>query len=352
MRSNDKQLIGWDRVLHWYRVSARLEADREVDLPVRPYKKSRAIFLHRHGMFSFLCLFILTLFCINYSNNAGLICACLLALLWVVAVLVNHWIVSRLWLEEIFIAPGDEDLPGMVEMVWRLKTKVRPLFSCSIDGQSALMEFDEFGVSRIKWQPVSRNAGYFSFPNIHVSTDWPMSIAYSWFVLRPRLGIVIAPGKVSAEYEVGVEGVDSSLIVAIEGDPEGVRPRNPQDHTSRIAWKPTLRTGKPVTYEWSQSGQRVVDLNWSSELSPDLAWRRLRQQLDFAITKDMAFRVSHPWGVTPVMKGLKGAQSVLCLIGSKALPRTAWGDEKPFKGNALLSSFFASFKSFFGKGSS
>lgn len=329
-KSDEISLGRITRFKKWYRRSARFEADREVDLPVRPFRSSRGIFLHRNGMLSFLGLFVMVLFCINYSNNAGLICACLLALLWVVAILANHWVVSRIWLEQVMVSPGDENAPGAVEILWRLRAPIRPMFTCSIDGQSAIVAFDKDGWARVKWVPRTRPAGKYALPDIHGATSWPMSIAHSWFVLRPRVDLVVAPGSGNAHQAPGQEGQASASRQSTHGDPEGIKPRPPHDHASRWAWKPTLRAGRPMTYEWAQSGNDVVCLTWSSDLPAHEAWCRLRAELDAALAAGLSFQVFHPWGASTVMRGPQAAQSILCLVGSHAISRQAWGEQAPF----------------------
>ena len=344
MTTSDELSLGrLAKLRRWYRRSARLEADRVVDLPVRPFRKSRGIFLHRYGMASFFALFVMVLFCINYSNNAGLICACLLALLWVVAILVNHWVVGRIWLEQIMVSPGDEASPGAVEILWRLRAPVRPLFWCSIDGQVALMGFDREGWARVKWVPRTRAAGKYTLPDIHAATSWPMSIGHSWFVLRPRAEMVVAPAPSTAIRPPGEEGEASSSKQSTHGDPEGVKPRPPQDRSSRWAWKPTLRSGRPMTYEWAQSGQDIVSLGWAMDIPAHEAWRRLRTELDAVIEAGLAFQVFHPWGTSPVMRGPAAAQSILCLIGSHAIPSQEWGHEAPFVASSWLQKAVAFF---------
>jgi hypothetical protein len=317
------------RWIRWYRLASRQEVAHDVVLPARPTRRTRGIILHRFGLASFFALVVMVLFCVNYANNAGLICACLLALAWVCALLANHWMVSRIWLEQVLVLPGDEDMPGEVDLLWRLRAPVFPVCWLTIDGQVARLEFDDSGWARVRWRPHARSAGSFDFPTLHVSTSWPMSIGYSWFVMRPRAQVVVAPRRALGGASSGSEGEAQALAPATQGDPEGIRPRPPQDLSARWAWKPTLRQGRPITYEWAQSGNEVVSVIWQAQLPVQEAWRRMRGEIDTALSRGLAFQVAHPWGHGGVMRGERAALSVLCQVGAHALPPQPWGPGLP-----------------------
>lgn len=325
----------------WYKRAARLEADREVNLPARPYRRGKAIVLNQYGLASFFALSVMVLFCINYSSNAGLICACLLFLTWVCAILANHWIMSRISLMHVSILPGDEDHPGDVEILWQINTSARPVFWMTVDGQVARVVFDENGQARVRWTPLPRPMGRYVFPSIRMSTSWPMSIGFSWFVLRPALDVVIAPAASIGTGNGGESGEASSNSLAISGDPEGIRPRNERDPSSRWAWKQTLRQGRPMTYEYTQEGHEVARIVWEDNLEAPLALRKISSDIHTAVRSNRPFQVFHPWGQSQVLTGLRPALVQLCGLTQKALPRTQWGPGVPFTSQGLLSRILA-----------
>lgn len=315
----------------WYKKAARLEADKSIDLPARPYRRGRGIVLNQYGLISFFALCIMVLFCINYSSNTGLICACLLTIAWICAILANHWVVSKVVLQRVVVLPGDEEGPGQVEMLWKIESRVRPVFWLTIDGQVARLVFDTHGWARVRWQPLPRAAGRYHFPTLRVSTSWPMSIGFSWFILKPNQDIVIAPAAPRLASVEGADGDGSSANTASSGDPEGVRPRNPQDFSAKWAWKPTVRLGKPMTYEWSQSGNDIAHIFWDDEIDPHVAMRKLRADLHSAVMNDQPFQITHPWGRTQVLSGQDSALTQVCQIGSQALLAQHWGPGVPFQ---------------------
>lgn len=317
--------------VRWYKKAARLEADRSVELPARAYRRGRGIVLNQYGLASFFALCVMVLFCINYSSNAGLICACLLTVAWTCAILANHWVVSKVVLQRVVVLPGDEDNPGQVEMLWNITSSVRPVFWLTIDGQVARLVFDEHGWARVRWQPLPRQAGRYDFPTVRVSTSWPMSIGFSWFILRPAHSIVIAPCAPAPSSSHGSHGEESPSLASTSGDPEGIRPRNPQDFSAKWAWKPTARLGKPMTYEWSQAGKEVVHVFWDDDLEPAQALRKLRADLHRAVENNQPYQITHPWGKTPVLSGPRPALSQVCQIGARVLSSQPWGPGVPFQ---------------------
>lgn len=228
-----------------------------------------------HGMLFFFVLILVLLGAINYENSLAYMLAFLLGSLSLLAMIYTHQNLNRLELriarpEPVFVG---QNLQFPLAISHDQATP-RDAIQLQIEGQAAIQ------VSLLEQHEIScklpfrtRQRGYVSPVRIKVYTEFPLGLfhAWSWLVLHSQ-GLVY-PAPASRTFDLQQQAVQRQGTRPDDkrgvDDFAGIRPYQPGDQTSHLAWKAIARTGEMLTRLYSNDVAREIEIDWQ-QLSPSL----------------------------------------------------------------------------------
>lgn len=323
------KMSSWFEGFRWRRLRAH-------SLPYRVSREKRYIFFPLLGFVHVAMLFILVAFCINYSNNLGIVCICLLGIIYGVSLFRNYFALKKLEVVSIQHLAHQDNEEGVMLFSFRYLSK-RPLRSyplmwMKIAGEDYPIEFDSSGNGTVKWTYPAMNAGVYCVPCFTVYTLWPNSITRSWSYVKADTVVAVVPSSLSANNvssQSSSQISSSKMIQEKDGDVDGVRDVLPHEHPSKISWKHTARHNKLMTYTWEKPQKNSVVIHWpEGPQSPLQKSHMVRADIQKAVDDNKYFQLRHPMFSSHFGQGEAFGVSMLALMMLKTVPAASWTGEK------------------------
>ena len=322
-------ISSWFERFRWRRLPAR-------SLPYRVARQKKYIFFPILGFVHFLMLAILVAFCINYSNNLGIVCICLLAVIYLTSIFKNYFALKKLEVLSIQHVAHQDTERGALLFSFRYVSK-RPLRSyplmwMKIQGEDFPIEFDSSGHAQVKWTYNHLAAGVYQVPCFIVYTLWPNSITRSWADVKADTVLAVVPSSSVAHERASQSSSQvssSKMVQEKDGDVDGVRDVLPHEHPSKISWKHTARHNKLMTYTWEKPQKNSVVIHWpEGPQSPLQKSYMVRDEMQKAIDANKYFQLRHPQFSSHFGQGEAFGVSMLALVMLKTVPAASWKGEK------------------------
>ena len=305
----------------------RLTRQKRVKVPYSLKKDKKFTFFTYQGLFYLVALAGIGVFSVNYNNNLSIAMLCFLATFYLSVIFRNYAILKKLVISDVYIKPAraQEEMEIVFEFTCSKKGEF-PVIWLKIQEEEIPVVFNEQGLGQAVWTFTPPKEGVFFLPHLYLYSLWPQGLNKTWCLIKLDTTFTVCPARTQSLPSNGQSGKihDEVLTSSKMGEPDGIRPLNPQER-GKISWKHTLKRNKLMTYTYTASDQQIMLINWPQDTISDTEKILLTsKKVDEALDQKMLFQLRHPDFVSSVGAGEHFAVSSLCSLMNKVFPPNLW----------------------------